>query len=99
MPLYLIIFLMINIMLTYNTRAATNTRCPETLTTQQLIQLDQHEQINYNDKTYILDGSSRKIIHNAHLKLEGKEPYEQTVNGKTACWYPTDRGHIGIRQK
>ena len=97
--IYSVMFMIINMIIISNSCAASMPNCPEKLTASQLRQLDQTGQISYNNNTYILDGSSRTIIHQATLVLEEKKSYQQNNHGKASCWYPTNSGYIGIRKK
>lgn len=77
-------------------------KCPITLNNIQLIQLDKKGSINFEDRQFLLDGSSRKLLNKEpHIIIErDTEPYQQNLHGKMACWYRTKEGsYIGIREK
>lgn len=101
MPLYLIIFLLVNITLNYQVHAVSGACCPETLTTEQLVQLDQKGQIVYDNKIYTLNGSSRQALDKSNRNVLERGIYQRvSSNGKSECWYKTTDGHnIGIIEK
>lgn len=101
MPLYLIVFLLVNITLNYQACAATNVCCPETLTTEQLIQLDQKGQMIHDNKIYTLNGSSRQALDKSNRTVLERSIYQRiSSNGKSECWYKTIDGfNIGIIEK
>lgn len=82
-----------------------NVQCPPAVTPHEIQQLQQNNEFVDHDIVFKLDGSSRalmkKISHQSKDHDSRGYPlvYHRVEGGNLVCWYQTEGGYLGLRQK
>ena len=73
-------------------------KCPE-LTNADFAILVKHNKIDKEGVVYLLNGDSKEILQKKDLEIKPDGLFARQNGNKIECFYSTNKGYVGIRQK